>query len=462
MIKRAAPVACVLMLSVAGAARADAVDDIVKQYMAVSHIPGAAVAVIEKGQVTKLAGYGVANLEFDAKVTPDTPFQIASATKIFTGVILMRMVERGEIGLDAPITDFIPDAPPTWRAITIRRLANHTSGLPEGLGLPTQATAHDTVAAAMAKPLAYEPGAESRYGLTDFVVLTAILEKVSGLTFPDLLAREISKPLGLTHTGFTMTEEWGPVRSGVPIGGRAQVYGWRDGVQRDEAFLYPIRTYAAGGLYSSARDLASLFAAIEQHRLLSAESFRILTTPTPLTDGRKGAFGVGWTSGVYRGEPVVGHTGGPALADVLHVPSRDLTIVALTNQRRFFALLSQSIADLKLPAIAPRATIPDQRPEQTAKARSVLADAAAGRLDAGAFDADRGKDTVGFLKDFGQALLVAVGPVRSVEVLSDRVLAEGVVRRSYRIEFERRQMIWIARALPDGRLIELRPGEEND
>lgn len=461
MLKRAALLACVLMLS-AGVARADAVDDIVRQYMDVSHIPGAAVAVVEKGRVTKLAGYGVANLEFDAKVTPDTPFQIASATKIFTGVILMRMVERGEIGLDAPVTDFVPDAPPTWRAITIRRLANHTSGLPEGLGLPSQATAQDTVAAAMAKPLAYEPGSESRYGLTDFVVLTAILEKVSGLSFPDLLAREISTPLGLSHTGFTMTEERGPVRSARLMNGRAQVYGWRDGVQRDEAYLYPIRTYAAGGLYSSARDLATLFTAIEQHRLLSAESFRILTTPTPLTDGRKGAFGVGWTSGVYRGEPVVGHTGGPALADILYVPSRDLTIVALTNQRRFFALLAQSIADLQLPAIAPRATIPDQRPEQTAKVRAVLADAAAGRLDAKAFDAERAKDTLGFLGDFGQALLVAVGPARSVDLLSDRVLADGVVRRTYRVNFERRQMIWIARALADGRLIELRPGEEND
>lgn len=461
MIKRAL-LACVLMLSVAGAARADAVDDIVQRYMAVSHIPGAAVAVIEKGQVTKLTGYGVANLEFDAKVTPDTPFQIASATKIFTGVILMRMVERGEIGLDAPITDFFPDAPPTWRAITVRRLANHTSGLPEGLGLPTQATAQDTVVAAMAKPLAYAPGSESRYGLTDFVVLTAILEKVSGLTFPDLLAREISKPLGLTHTGFTMAEEWGPVRSAVPISGRSQVYGWRGGVQRDEAYLYPIRTYAAGGLYSSARDLATLFTAIARRSLLSAESFRILTTPMPLTDGRQGAFGVGWTTGVYRGEPVVGHTGGPALADVLHVPSRDLTIVALTNQRRFFALLSQSIADLKLPAIPPRATIPDPSPQLTAKVRSALADAAAGRLDTRAFDVDRAQDTVDFLKDFGQALLVAVGLVQSVELLSDRALADGVVRRSYRIGFERRQMIWIVRALPDGRLLELRPGDENE
>lgn len=462
MTFRSVLLACALGLASTQVAHADAIDDVVRKYMDVSHIPGAAVAVIEKGQVKKLAGYGVANLEWNGQVTPDTPFQIASATKIFTGVILMRMVERGEIKLDAPVTDYLPDAPEAWRKITVRRLADHTSGLPEGLNLPPEATPGDTVKAAMAKPLAYEPGSDSRYGLTDFVVLTAILEKVSGLSFPDLLAREISKPLGLTHTGFRMLHEWGPVRSALVMPGRAQVYGWRDGVQRDEDFLYAIRTYSAGGLYSSAQDLATLFKAIEEHRLLSAESFKTLTTAMPLTNGRKGYFGVGWTFGVYRGEAVVGHTGGPALADVMYVPSRGLTIVALTNQRRFFPLLSQSIADLELPAPKPRATVADKNPQLTALVRKSLADATASKLDLKTFDAEKAKDSVGFLSDFGQALLVAVGPIQSLDLLSDQKAEDGIVRRSYRIRFERREMVWVVRSLPDGRLIELRPGDEAD
>ncbi|MBO9710088.1 MAG: beta-lactamase family protein [Caulobacter sp.] len=454
--------ACAAILVAPALARADAVDDVVRRYMEVSHIPGAAVAIVRDGKVEKLAGYGVANLEWNGAATPDTPFQIASGTKIFTGVVLMRMVERGEIKLDAPVSDFLPGAPPAWARITVRRLANHTSGLPEGLGLPSSATALDAVAAAMARPLAYEPGAESRYGLTDFVVLTAILEKVSGLSFPDLMAREIFTPLGLKHTGFTMTREQGPVRSAALLPGRASVYGWRDGAQREETYLYPIRTYAGGGLYSSVRDLATVMAAVDQHRLLSAESFRVLTTAMPLNDGKPGDFGVGWTFGVHRGLPVVGHSGGPALSDILYVPSRKLTIITVTNQRRFSPVLSESIADLELPAPPPRPTVADARPEQTARVRRALADALAGKLDGAMFDADKARDTLDYLGDFGQSLLVAVGPVRSLDLLSDQKAADGSVRRSYRVGFERREMVWVAGFLPDGRISELGPGRETD
>src|SRR5829696_1992686 len=155
---------------VPAALRADPIDDILREQMAVSHIPGAAIAVVERGKAVKLRGYGEATLEWPSPVDEDTRFQLASATKLFTGVLLMRLVERKALSLDDPIARFFDGAPSDWRRIRVRQLANHSSGLTEDLGTPGPKTVEAIVAAAMARPLAYEPGTESRYGFTDFVV----------------------------------------------------------------------------------------------------------------------------------------------------------------------------------------------------------------------------------------------------------------------------------------------------
>ena len=150
-------------LFAAAPAETDQIDDIVTEQMKVSHLPGVAVAIVDHGRVTKLATYGEANLEWPAKVDPDTRFQLASATKLFTGILLMRAVEQGRLSLDDPISTFFP-APESWSGVHVRQLANHTSGLNEDLGQPRPKTLAGAVAASMKQPLAYEPGTEARYG----------------------------------------------------------------------------------------------------------------------------------------------------------------------------------------------------------------------------------------------------------------------------------------------------------
>jgi CubicO group peptidase (beta-lactamase class C family) len=440
----------------ASPAAADPVDDVVGRYMDASHIPGVAVAVLRDGQVIKLAGYGRANLEWDSPVTPDTPFQTASASKIFAGVVLMRLVEQGLVGLDDPISRYFDGAPESWNGITVRQLASHMSGLPDGLNLPSTATAADMAREAMTRDLAYAPGSTSRYGITDFVVMTAIMEKVSGLSYPELVAREVVEPLGLRHTGFSMLSEGGPVRTSEIMPGRAEVYGYRGGVQRAEEFLYPQRAYAAGGLYSSARDFAVLMQALEAGRLLKPESFALLTQPARFNNGRDGDFGVGWTFGRYRGLETVGHTGGPALADVMYVPAQNLTVIVLTNQRRFYPLLAQSIADLSLPEGPVLTAVVDAQPALTADLRALFERAAAGEAPAAMFSEGEGAGALGFYRDFGQAMLIAVGPVREMALLSDASDGEGR-RRLYRVVFERRTLLFVVRTDAQGRFNEVRP-----
>ena len=108
------------LLTFAQPALADRVDNLVADQMKVSHLPGVALAIVDHGKVTKLAAYGDANLEWPAKVDVDTRFQLASATKLFTGILLMRSVEQGKLSLDDRISKFFPASPDAWSRIRVR------------------------------------------------------------------------------------------------------------------------------------------------------------------------------------------------------------------------------------------------------------------------------------------------------------------------------------------------------
>jgi CubicO group peptidase (beta-lactamase class C family) len=443
--------ALTLLALAARPAQADPIDDIVTEQMAVSHLPGVAVAIVDNGRVTKLAGYGDANLEWPARVSPDTRFQLASATKLFTAILLMREVERGRLSLDDPLSKFFDGAPPSWSRIRVRQLANHSSGLSEDLGEPKPRTVAEAVRAAMRRPLAYEPGSDARYGFTDFIILRAVIEKVGGASLPQLLERELVKPLGLTATTFAMAEDDGTVRTAEILPGRASTYAWNGGRQRTADFFFEPLGYGAGGLYSSARDLAELFVAIDRGKVLKRESLDALATPALLPNGRHSGFGIGWTVREYRGVPVVGHSGGPALADVIRIPSRQRTIIVLTNQQMFYPMLAERIADLALPQ-PPIPPIADDRPEVARNLRGLFAQLAAG-ADGKAFVAAGSDPGAPLRSGFGRALLTAVGALRDARLA--KVGPDS--GRVYRLAFERKQMDWRVEADEAGRIRTMRP-----
>jgi len=452
----------IVLLVCASATRADPIDDIVRDALARSHIPGAAVAVIERGRIVKLAAYGMANLEWQAKVDVDTAFQLASATKIFTGIALMRLVERGRLSLDDPLSKFFAGAPASWRTIRVAQLATHTSGLDDDLGQPRPQTVEAIVAAAKQRPLVYAPGSEARYGFTDFVVLRAVLEIAAGKALPAIFDDEIFKPLHLDAPRFAFARNQGTsIRSADVVPHRASIHAWSDGRQRVSEFLYGEQGYGAGGLYASIRDLASVFVALDHGTLLKSASWRALQTPPTLADGRRGGFGIGWTARRYRGTSVVGHSGGPALADILRVDARQLTIAVLCNQQHYYPLLAEAIADLYLAPLPATPSIEDAEPAVTALLRATLRDAARGRLDVQHFERAAANPSVGFLSDFGRALLDAVGPARGIDLLADR-RTEGRRVRSYRVSFAHKTMTWQFETNDAGRIETLRPAGEDE
>ena len=418
-------------------ARADTLDDAMHRVMQSAHIPGLAVAVVRNGRLVRTASYGVASLEYDAPVNATTPFEIASVGKIYTAVLLMRLVDAHRIDLDVPVGRYVSGLPAEWQAITIRNLATHMSGLGEADIHVGTVDTFDAVKQAFPVKVVSPPGQRADYTGFDYTLLQLVLETVGGKPFAQLIHDEVVQPAGLQCTAFDNARDLGPQRVADPIPGRADYYRWVDGANQRRWFLYAKYAYAAGGIYSCAADMARLLARIDAGELLSPASRAALETPTPLPGGGTADFAVGWATGHYRGHRWVGHSGGPAFADVMYFPDDHVGVVVFTNQQKLAPRLAALVADEFIPAPAAYfdARQKDDAPALTQAARQVLAGAAIGKVPAALFAADIGHDFLDDLNDVGPVWAGLFGPLDRLVLEQDRLAADGTRTRHYRAVF---------------------------
>jgi len=425
-----------LVLSPIAHAQTDSVDKLMQRVMTQAHIPGAAVAIIRNGKVDRISTYGIANTEYNVPVTQTTPFQIASASKMYTGVLLMRMVEDHLISLNDPVTKYIPEAPASWSAITIRNLAGHSSGLDRMDIDPNLVATEDVVHLAFKLKSISKPGAEANYASTDYTILQYILEKISGRPFAALLQEKLFTPAGMTCTGFDDAMQFGPQRMAKVIPGRAEYYRWIDTFNQRRWFLYTKYAYAAGGAYSCAQDIATFIARIDAGKMLSPDSLKALQTPETLADGTASAYGIGWVVGKYRGHRWVGHSGGPAFSDVMYFPDDHIGVVVLTSQQKLHPEFASMIADefITPPSGYLSGNLTDDAPALTAAAKALLEGAASGKVDPALFAPEKRADYVDDMSDIGPAWFGSLGPVTRIILATDTQTPDGRARR-YRVVY---------------------------
>lgn len=226
--------------------------------------------------------FGLANIETGRKVTIDTPFAIGSISKWFTTLAVLRLVERGKLDLTAPITRWLPDyRADTGGKVTLRHLLSNTSGVPNLIGpaikadpalLPSvmKASAAEMVRRFCSGDLAFEPGAKFDYAMTNWILVVAIIEAVTGRPFDAVLHTLVIKPLGLTATGCGGGADQ-PARIAVS-------YRSVDPIVRG-ANIRPPFLSASGNFYSTAADLLRAANLVFDHQfLLKPASLALLTT----------------------------------------------------------------------------------------------------------------------------------------------------------------------------------------
>jgi len=350
-------VAAIVLLLVAATARADAVDDYVNAHLAQRHIPGLSLAVVRGGKVEKLAGYGLANVELNVPVTPDTMFQIQSVTKTFTSTAILMLVEEGKIALDDPIGKYLDQTPESWNKITIRNLLSHTSGIKDFINEPTASirldvTEEDVLKATAPRPLNFQPGEKYAYSNTNYHLLAMVIRKLTGKSYGDFLKERIFVPLGMTSTRVNSLSDIIP--------NRASGYAWvKNRLQNGQYVAESILSYGGGGIVSSARDMARWAMAFNDQRLLKKSSIDAAWTAMKFNDGGTSTYGLGWGVGAVNGHRVVDHSGAHMTgftSFLIRYRDDDMAIVVLTNSRTADpGQIAMHIAGIYNPALMPKA-----------------------------------------------------------------------------------------------------------
>ena len=248
------------------------------------------VLVAKQGKIVFVKGYGLANREWNQPNAADTKFRIGSLTKQFTAVLVMQLVEKGQLKIDAPVTTYLPDYPKaSGDKITLHHLLTHTSGIPNYTALPSfrasstlPTTPAATVQSFAALPLEFEPGSKYAYCNSGYFLLGAIIEKVTGKPYAQVLTDNILKPLGMSDTGYDLP--------GTVLPKRAAGYAKPESnMVINTPYIDMSGPYAAGAMYSTVLDLYKWDQALYTTQLLNDASKTLLFKPF------KSDYAYGWT-----------------------------------------------------------------------------------------------------------------------------------------------------------------------
>ncbi|MCC3860204.1 serine hydrolase domain-containing protein [Pseudemcibacter aquimaris] len=334
-----------------GQANLREMDREIRKYMRDNNIPGGLVAVAKGGKLDFVRTYGKSNVELDVDVDENHVFEIGSISKQFVAAAAMLQVEEGKLNLDDKIEKYLPNLPSEWVGVTVKQLFNHTSGIPDYEEIYTydvyrlRMTPEDIIKIASGRPVDFEPGQGWYYSNTGHYLASMIVERVDGMPIGKVLESRIFEPLGMSQTRFADPE--------AIIMGRAEGY-WvnRNGELINRNATETSSTLGAGGLLSSAADMAKWDHALYGNDLLSEESKKIMWETTILPDGRDMEYGLGWDLELDRGLKTTNHSGQVAgfVAYFSRYIDEDVAVIVFLNRYR---VSSRTVKDIMLNYIMP-------------------------------------------------------------------------------------------------------------
>lgn len=283
------------------------------------------VAVAREGKILYAGAFGKADEEWGVANTPDTKFKIGSITKQFTGMAILLLEQQGKLKVDDPICQYLSACPERWKPITLHHLLTHTSGIPNFTALPDYAELKrkslKPEQAAMVtkdKPLDFDPGTKMQYSNTGYLLLGAVVEKASGMSYSEFMRKSIFDPLGMNDTGVDDQR--------VLLPKRAEGYTCAPKCVNAD-FIDMSVPHAAGAMYSTVLDLVKWDEGIRAGKILTPENHKRWITPF------KNDYAYGWTVRQRDGMQEVSHGGGidGFGTMIVRYPEKGVVAAAFTN-----------------------------------------------------------------------------------------------------------------------------------
>jgi CubicO group peptidase (beta-lactamase class C family) len=296
--------------------------------------PGCAVGVSVKGRSVLEKGYGMADLEHDAKNTGDTIFEAGSVSKQFTAAAVLLLARDGKLSLDDPVRKHVPEVPDYGAPLTIRHMLNHTSGLRDWGGVAAIAGwprttrvhthAHVLDIVKRQRSLNFPSGTRYSYSNTGYNLAAIIVSRVSGEPFAEFSRKRLFEPLGMAHTS------WRDDYTRV-VKGRAIAYSdGGGGFSQDMPFE---NVHGNGGLLTTVGDLLKWTANFASPRIGDAAFVREQQEPGRFNDGRQHGYALGLFIGPYKNLREVSHSGSTAgyRAYLADYPDQRVSVAVLCN-----------------------------------------------------------------------------------------------------------------------------------
>ncbi len=412
-------------------AQAARIDRIVGTVMRDYHIAGCSLGIARNGSVIYLKGYGMRDVERAEPADGYTIYRIGSVTKQFTAAAVMRLVEHHALTLNATAGSYLPALAGAARGVTIEELLRQTSGI------PSDTDPGASFASAMNAPLNFDPGTSWEYSNTNYSVLGRVLEATTHISYGTMLENTILRPLHLESTG----DDVSPFATNVAIG-----YQFVDGqfhrVPNPAVNTDPLD--AAAGLASNVPDLLQWMNALRSEHVVSAASFRAMSTGAHLGGNESTYYGFGFFVSNWYGWHVIEHPGnvdGYSANDAMILDS-GLEIALLTNaDRADIVPLTKSILtiveqpkDPNMYADRPRPP-ENEDPAVTATVRALFAQLQRGVVDRSKMSPRLSASLDARALRRNASMLIASGTLQMAEFI-ERTNTRGLRYERYRLTCE--------------------------
>jgi len=280
------------------------------------------VLLAKDGKTLYSGAFGHANKDFAVPNALDTKFNLGSMNKMFTSTVIAQLVEQGKLSYDDPLSKFVPDfpSPAAAKRIRIKHLLTHTAGLGSYFNDEFMKSSRDRYRSvdemmqlAKGDSLAFEPGSRWSYSNTGMLVLGKVIEVVTKRDYFEYVREHLARPAGMMNTD---AYELDRVNSNLAVGYQREFAD--DGTKRfrNNIFMHVIRGGPAGGGYSTVDDLLRFATALTSGKLISKQTFELMTTPKPEVKSPRYGYGFG----VDPQSNIVGHSGGfPGISSNLDI-----------------------------------------------------------------------------------------------------------------------------------------------
>jgi CubicO group peptidase (beta-lactamase class C family) len=371
----------------------DTLDQKIQQEMARQNVPGLTLAIVNHGKIARLSAYGYADLEWHAKTTNNTRFEIASISKMFTGAAARILIEQGKLDPDDVVSKYLDNTPESWKTLKVRHLLTMSTGLDEDWGsdlipynadvtTPTNNVDMSKMFFQM-KPVA-PIGTEFHYSSPGYAMVGMIVEKVSGQPLSQFVTEQIFKPSGMTQSSF--------IDNFAIIPERAQGYRRsNDQILKGWYLGQYLHSRPDVGVLTTAHDLGLWIIALQQHKII--KDLDQLWEPTVSDSGRPLDYNYGWFLDTLLGHRRVSHAGGYRTGFhtfIARYPDDDLSVIVLSNcdfsDIRNYALFATEEFIKGLPD--PESTKADDNPTETTAVIAAVHSLAEGKIDSAVMNSD--------------------------------------------------------------------------